>query len=208
MFIVYLLKLLKKELGLLRNILESMFRFMILMYRIQGGRKLKNTVNIDEVISKATKAAIKEYDKEKLGERKKRAFHNTKLLLSNYNDLNNHVNKAIDEVGGLETDLIELDDLDREDIYILSIKRSKTKTLIMIAHIDMMLATLEERQRKLCAVEKYQALKMLYIDEIPYDEIVKYFRCGVNTPRRWINEMIDKLSLLLFGYESLKIDLG
>jgi len=163
-----------------------------------------NIEDIDEVISRATKAAIKEFDKEKKMEQKKKTFHNTKLLLAHYNDLKEHVRNAIDDVNKLEGDLLDLGDLERDELYILSIKRSKAKTLIMIAHIDMSLETLRQKQIKLCAIEKYEALKMYFIDEMTYEEIQEKFTCGVNTPRRWVNEMINKLSILLFGVDGIK----
>lgn len=166
-----------------------------------------SNVNIDEVIKSAAKEAVKEYDKEQKEKQKKTVFHNTRLLLKHYNDLKSHLNKAIDDVSKLETDLIELDDIDRDELYILSIKRSKAKTLIMIAHIDMAMETLKQKQIKLCSTEKYEALKMFYINEVSYDEIVKHFNCGVNTPRRWMNEMINELSILLFGIDGMKLDM-
>ena len=165
---------------------------------------MRGQINIEETINRATKQAIKEYDKEKAEEQRKKVFHNTRLLLSHYNDLKSHVENAIDDATKLEEGLSELGDIDRDELYILSIKRSKSKTLIMIAHIDMALEILRRKQIKLCATEKYEALKMFYLDDIPYDEIVKYFNCGVNTPRRWMNDMINELSILLFGIDGLK----
>lgn len=167
---------------------------------------MKSQVNIDDTIKKAAKEAIKEYDKERKQEQKKKVFHNTKLLLKHYNDLKQHVENAIDDVKRLEGDLEGLGDLEKDELYILSIKRSKSKTLIMIAHIDMAMEVLRQKQIKLCALEKYETLRMFYIDEVSYEEIVKHFNCGVNTPRRWINDMINELSILLFGIDGLKID--
>lgn len=56
---------------------------------------------------------------------------------------------------------MELDNLDKDEIYILSIKRSKIKTLIMIAHIDMAMEALKQKQIKLRASEKYETLFVL-----------------------------------------------
>lgn len=167
---------------------------------------MSSKLNTEETINKAVKQAIKEFDKEKRQEQKKKVFHNTKLLLKHYNDLRQHVENAIDDVRRLETDLEELGGLEKDELYILSIKRSKSKTLIMIAHIDMAMEVLRQKQIKLCSLEKYETLRMFYIDEVSYEEIVKHFNCGVNTPRRWINDMINELSILLFGIDGLKLD--
>jgi DNA-binding transcriptional regulator LsrR (DeoR family) len=128
------------------------------------------------------------------------------LLLSHYNDLKQHVENAIDDAKQLETNLIEIGEIEREELYILSIKKSKTKTLIMIAHIDMALEILKQRQYKLCSPEKYTALEMFYIDEMTYEEIVERLNCGERTARRWINEMIEELSVYIFGVDALRID--
>lgn len=171
---------------------------------------MKDQANIDEIISKSVKEAIREFDKEKKAEGKKKIIHNTKLLLKNYNDLKNYYKNAIDDVKKLGKQIEELEDLvhlDRDELYILSIKKSKSKTLIMIAHIDMALEQLKKKQRKLGTSEKYKALEMLYIDEIPYEKIIEHFNCGVNTPRRWISDMVNELSILLFGVDGVKLGL-
>jgi hypothetical protein len=168
---------------------------------------LKNKLNLDETIERATYNAIKIYEKEKIQEQRKKVFHNTRLLLSHYNDLKAHVDNAIDDINKLEDDLTELGDIERDEMYILSIKRSKSKTLIMIAHIDMAMELLRRKQVKLCYEYKYEALKMFYIDEMTYEEIQEHFGCSKNTPGRWINQMINDLSILLFGIDGVKLDL-
>lgn len=158
--------------------------------------------NIEDIISRATKTAIKEFNKEKLEKERNKVFHNTKLLLKHYNSLKDHVINAIDDSGKLKEDyLIDIEGIGKDELYIMSIKRSKSKTLIMVAHIDMALEILKKKQLKNGTIEKYIALEMFYIRDIPYESIVKHFNCGTNTPRRWMNEMIKELSILLFGIE-------
>ncbi|WP_139905628.1 helix-turn-helix domain-containing protein [Clostridium thermarum] len=167
---------------------------------------MKEKINIDETIKKATKEAIKEFDKEKREEQKKKVFHNTRLLLKHYNDLKSHVQNAIDDVNKLEEGLEELGDLSSDELYILSIKRSKAKTLIMIAHVDMAMALLQQKQTRLCSLEKYQALEYFYLDELTYEQIAERLNCNERTTRRWINEMLNELGVLLFGIDGLKMD--
>jgi DNA-directed RNA polymerase specialized sigma24 family protein len=171
---------------------------------------MKGQINIEEAINKAAKEsakeAIKEFDKEKRQEQRKKVFHNTKLLLSHYNDLKQHVENAIDDARQLETDLIQIGEIERDELYILSIKKSKTKTLIMIAHIDMALEILKQKQYKLCSPEKHAALEMFYIDEMTYEEIVEKLSCGERTARRWMNEMIEELSVYIFGVDALRLN--
>lgn len=167
----------------------------------------RNMVNIDETIKKAAKEAIKEFDKEKREEKRKKVFHNTRLLLKHYNDLVSHVSNAIDDVNKLEQDLEALGELDRDELYILSIKKSKSKTLIMIAHIDMAMEILKKKQYKLCSPEKYKALELFYLEEKTYEEIAEELSCSPITSRRWINEMVNELSIHLFGLDGLKLDM-
>lgn len=167
----------------------------------------RNTVNIDETIRKAAKEAIKEFDREKRYEKKKKVFHNTKLLLSHYNDLVSHVKNAVDDVNKLQEDLEDIGELDRDELYILSIKKSKSKTLIMIAHIDMAMEILKKKQFKMCSPEKYKALELFYLEEKTYEEVGEMLSCSTITARRWVNEMINELSIQLFGVDGLKLDL-
>lgn len=163
--------------------------------------------NIDDTINKAVREAIKEYDKEKIQQQKRKVLHNTKLLLKHYNDLKSHISNAIDDVNQLEQNLLDTGDLDIDDIYILSIKRSKTKTLIMLAHIDIAMENLKQKQYKLCSIEKYQALNKYYFEEKTYEKIAEELNCGVITVRRWVNEMTNELSILIFGIDGLKSDM-
>lgn len=167
----------------------------------------KSNTNLDDTISKAVREAIREYDKENKIKKREMVFHNTRLLLKHYNDLKSHLNKAIDDVSKLESGLLELVDLERDELYILSIKRSKAKTLIMLAHIDTAMDTLKQKQYKLCSQEKYFAFYRYYIREQSYEDVAEELNCGVVTARRWVNEMINELSILLFGIDGLKLDM-
>lgn len=167
---------------------------------------MKEKVNIDQTINKAVREAIREYDKEKRIEQKKKVFHNTKLLLKHYSDLKSHVDNAIDDVNGLEGNLLDIGELETDELYVHSIKKSKCRTLAMIAHIDMSMEQLKKKQYKLCSIEKYQALIKYFFEEKTYEKIAEELNCGVATVRRWVNEMINELSVLLFGVDGLKLD--
>lgn len=167
----------------------------------------KTMVNIDETINKAVKVAIKEYDREKKAESRKNILHNTKLLMKHYNDLKSHVDNAISDVTQLEEDRLDLKEMYEEDeLYVVSIKKSKAKSLIMIAHIDTAMETLYKQHKKRGTLEKYKALESYFVDDRTYEEIAEQLNCGVNTPRRWINELLNELGVYLFGVEYIKLD--
>lgn len=161
---------------------------------------MKAKVDIDETINKAVKVAIREYDKEKKAEIRKNVFHNTKLLMKHYNDLKSHIENAISEVTELEENM---DDICEDEIYILSIKRSKAKSLIMIAHIDESLNLLYKNEVKNGTVEKYLALKKYFIEGKTFECVAEELNCGIITARRWVNEMLNQLGIYLFGIESI-----
>lgn len=150
------------------------------------------------------KEVVKELRQEEREKEKKKVYHNTRLLMKNYNSLKEHGDKAIDSIKSFY-ETIDINNLDKDDLYIISIKRSKTKTLIMIAHIDFALEALKKKQNKLVQSEKYKALEKYYIYEKTYEKIAEELNCSIISVRRWINEMVKELSIFMFGIEGLKI---
>lgn len=163
-------------------------------------------INIDEVIKKATKEAIREYTKELRKEQKNKTFHNTRLLMKNYNNLKEHMEKGIDSLK-FALDNGDYDELTEDEVYILSIKQSKARTLIMVAHIDIALEALKEKQYRMSCHEKYKAFKKYFIENETYEDIAAELNGSVITVRRWINEMVKQLAVLIFGVDGLKIDM-
>ena len=170
----------------------------------------KNNINVEELInkaaSKAATEAVKEFRMKERQENSKNTLHNTRLLLKKYNELVDNVENSIDRVNQLDDNPIDYDDLDEDKLYIKSIKKSKIKTLIMIAHIDKAMETLKENQIKKGTVEKYEVLEEFYLKGVKYDDIVQLHYCGVNTPRRWMAEMVEDLSILLFGIDGVRLN--
>lgn len=120
--------------------------------------------------------------------------------MKHYNDLKSHIENAISEVTELEENM---DDICEDEIYILSIKRSKAKSLIMIAHIDESLNLLYKNEVKNGTVEKYLALKKYFIEGKTFECVAEELNCGIITARRWVNEMLNQLGIYLFGIESI-----
>lgn len=171
--------------------------------RITGEGDYMNELDLN----KAIKAAIKEYDKEQKMKQKKEVFHNTRLLLLNYNDLIYHVNKAVDNIHDTDIDILEDGTMDSDDLYIFSIKRSKLKTLIMIAHIDRALDELKKEHQRLLSQEKYDTLEAWFKEGLTYEEIAEKMNISTPTVRRWVNQMITSLGVKLFGIDGLKLSM-
>ena len=159
----------------------------------------------NEEVKQLVKEVVKEIKQEEEKKKKKHVYHNTTLLMKNYNNLKQHYNKAKSEIKDIDDINIDTKHIDEDELYILSIKRSRIKTLIMISHIDFALGSLEDKQYRLSTIEKYRALDLYYIKNNTYEQIAEILNCSDITARRWIKEMIKELSVFLFGIEALKI---
>lgn len=118
-----------------------------------------------------------------------------------------HSDNAIYSVDKLKNDeYLEHKEDEDDKAYILSIRRSRVRTLIMVSHIEQALTELKEKKRKDNVFEQYKALQMYYIENKSYEDIQEELNCSKNTPARWINAAIQDLSILLFGLDGLKIN--
>ncbi|WMJ85480.1 hypothetical protein [Anaerocolumna sp. MB42-C2] len=160
-----------------------------------------NQQTADELIEKAVKSAIKEYSKEQKAERKRKALHNTKLLLKNYHKIQTSIEEAVSDIKQLEQDYIIMDDSD--ELYIDSIRRSKLKSLIVIAHIDKALDLVQEECKRKGVPEKYNAFVSCMMDGMTYDDAAKEYMSSKPSISRWINEITKEISIQLFGVEGI-----
>lgn len=168
---------------------------------------MRNSVNVDEVIKKAVTEAIKEFDIKQQEAAKTKVLHNTRLLLKNYNCLSKHYEKAVDNL-----DYIKLDEEDErscesiesnDKLFILSIRRSKFRTMIMVSHIQTALEVLKAECIKKNQLNKYEVLEKHYLQNVPFNQIAAESNCSEITARRWKNEMVQDLGVYLFGIDAL-----
>ena len=165
--------------------------------------ELMNELTVDEIIERT----IKEYEKKQKRKVQKRSFRNTKLLMENYNDFKKHIDYSvadIKDIQGIVT--MDLQKNNCDELFILSIKQSKAKTLIMTSHIEKSLELLEIEQKRVGTIERYQALEMYYIENKSYERIAEELNTGKNTPSRWVKQMLDRLGVLLFGIDGIKLE--
>ncbi|WP_270943194.1 sigma factor-like helix-turn-helix DNA-binding protein [Romboutsia lituseburensis] len=159
----------------------------------------------NEDVKNIVKEVVKEIKEEEEKKKKQGVLHNTRLLMRNYNDLKKHYDKAKSDIKDIDDKDINIKDIDEDELYILSIKRSRIKTLIMISHIDFALGALRDKQKQLGTIEKFTALKLYYLDNKTYEEIAEKLNCSVISSRRWVKDMIKEMSVFLFGIDALKI---
>lgn len=178
-----------------------------------------------EIIKLAAEAGAKEalryIDQHKRKQIKSRHDHrlrNTRLLLKHYRLLQEHSRnsvysfKQLDDVDGASADpdnpidlLDQLDSLDH-DTYIQSIKRSATRTKIILEHIDAMMglyavyccqSSRKEDQRR------YRVVQARYFNEQSVDDIAADECVDTRTIYRDINDGVETLSALIFGIDGL-----
>lgn len=160
-----------------------------------------NQVTADDLINKAVKIAIREYSKEQKRERSKKALHNTKMLLKNYDKIKSSVEEAISEANQLEQDSLGYDD--DEEVYINSIRRSKLKSLIVIAHIDKALAVIDEECTKKGIPEKYNAFMSCFFEDMTYEDAADVYVSSKTSVSRWVNDITKAVSIQLFGVDGV-----
>lgn len=132
-------------------------------------------------------------------EKNRKRLHNTKLLLQNYNALEAHAYK-VDDKNKFEKLSIDEDD----EIFIESITRTRMRTIKMLSYVDSALKIVKSNYKKNNEKYKFLVFEKMYFDKKTIEEITIECNCSKNTARRWNNLIIEELSLLLWGIDSLE----
>lgn len=177
-------------------------------------------MNRTEIIQIASAAGVKaalEYQ-EKQNQKQSKSRHdkrlrNTKLLLKNYRLLKDHCKNAVFdkkevlEISGVKViDLLDsLDSYERSD-YIESIKKSVSRTQVILAHIDAMMKIYRiycEESDKPEELRRYRIMSYTYLENRKPDDICKDEGIDQSTYYRDSREIIEKLTSLIFGIDGL-----
>ena len=161
-----------------------------------------NNITADELINKAVKTAIREYSKEQKSEKRRKALHNTKMLLKNYEKIKSSIEEAISEASQLEEQSFAYSD--EEDVYINSIRKSKLKSLIVVAHIDRALEVVFEEYNKKSVPEKYEAFISCMFDGMTYDEAAIKYCSSKQSISRWVVDATKLVSIQIFGVDGVE----
>ncbi len=164
-----------------------------------------NQQTADEIATKAAKKALDEFKTEYKKQKKYDIRRRTKKLMENYNRIKFHVDEGVSEVLEADIDFTQ-DELDEDDLYIASIRRSKIRSLVYIAHIEKCISLLESNQKIKGTPNKYKAFYGHYVKESSYDELSSACSCDERTVRRWITELEGLISVYLFGIDGLSLD--
>jgi hypothetical protein len=156
---------------------------------------------------------IKQQEEEWIKDRNA-ALYNTRLLLRNYHKLIHHYKQAICRESDLDTDTFDIDlivdQFSIKEVVIESVSISKKRTIIMMEHLRTCLRILESDY--LPQPEKYQAFRIFYLDETTatlrigerYKVVAEKLHCAERSARNWVDELVEALSVLLWGIDGLK----
>lgn len=150
---------------------------------------------IEDIITAAVAAGIKQYREERKEEIRANKYHDTYTLMKKYKSAKYHADNAISDSAQLDSEFFGRDE------HLDSVRHTRAQTMLMLAHIDSVLTEMKRRREEQGREIEYTAFKMYFIDGVDYAEIAEKLNTGKNTPRRWISSIIDEMSTLLWGYE-------
>lgn len=164
------------------------------------------------------KEALKTFEQERKKEQGKRAdrrLRNTKLLLRNYHMLKEHAENSVfgrTQIEESALDILEsMMNLYDNEVIIESIKRSATRTAIIVSHIETMFGLYDaycdkssnkdiDRRRYEVVWDKYMAEPVLTVKEIAAKHNMS--KENVYSDLRVAEE---RLTALIFGVDGLKV---
>lgn len=162
-------------------------------------------VNIDEIAERAAYIAIKKVKEEEWRKREKNRLRNTELLLWNYNTFKDFLQNTKHGLKVVAKDM-NCEDVE-EKAFVMAILRTKARTAVMLTNVEVAMEELKTRMSAKNQMEKYHVIKAVYLEGKTFEVVAEENNCSEITVRRWKNEMIDELSILLFGVDGMKLDI-
>ena len=135
-------------------------------------------------------------------ERDQGVIKKTYLYLENYREMERYIKDAVSEVSQIPD--IDKYNISAERAFLRSIRECRAETIILFEHLKKALASLKEDAEAAGEGYKYDAIEMLYVKGMTYEEIAREMGCGKNSPKRWCKAMIPKLALKLFGVKAFE----
>ncbi len=177
---------------------------------------------LEDIYNKAAeigaKEGIKIFHQKQKKEQEKRAskkLHNTKLLLRNYHMLKEHAENSV--FGRTQMEESALDILESmmslydNEIIIESIKRSATRTAIIVSHIETMLelyaVCCEKSLNRDIDMRRYEVIWDRYISDnvLSVGEIAEKQHISKDSVYTDLRIGLERLAALIFGVDGLKM---
>lgn len=162
--------------------------------------------------------ALKTFEQEQKKEYGKRAdkrLRNTKLLLRNYHMLKEHAENSV--FGRTQMEESALDILESmmslydSEVIIESIKRSATRTAVIVSHIEAMFglyaAYCDKAQNRDIEMRRYEVVWDMYMAEVSLSakEIAKKQHMSKDSVYADLRVAMERLTALIFGVDGLKV---
>ncbi len=164
------------------------------------------------------KEALKIFEQERKKEQGKRAdrrLRNTKLLLRNYHMLKEHAENSV--FGRTQMEESAIDILESmmsvydNEVIIESIKRSATRTAIIVSHIEVMFGLYhsycEHTSSREIDLRRYEVAWDMYMADktLSAKEIAEKQNISTRNVYEDIKVATERLSALIFGVDGLKV---
>lgn len=135
-------------------------------------------------------------------EREQTVIEQTYMYLENYHKMEKYINDAVSEAA----QVVDMDryNISAEKAFLQSIRECKAETVILFEHLNKALMSLKEDAEAAGEGYKYEALEMVYIKGMNYEDIAKEYGCGKNSPKRWCKSMVQELAVKLFGARAIE----
>lgn len=179
-------------------------------------------VQLKDIYEKAAaigaKEALKTFEQERKKEyssRSDRRLRNTKLLLRNYHMLKEHSQNSV--FGRTQMEESALDILESmmtmydNEVIIESIKRSATRTAVIVSHIETMFGLYEaycdKSQNRDIDMRRYEVIWDMYmaVNTLSVKEIAKKQHISKDTVYSDLRVATERLTALIFGVDGLNV---
>lgn len=176
----------------------------------------KNSI-IEIAAAAGAKVALAKYEQERKHQQRENAdrrLRNTKLLLRNYHMLRENKDSSVFGRSQMEESAADILDsmmnLYNDEVVIDSIKRSATRTAIMVSHIETMVDIYEAyciKSDNEIDMRRYEVLYDMYIADIVLSakQIAKKQNISKETVYGDLNIAIERITCLIFGVDGLKL---
>lgn len=172
----------------------------------------------EEAAAIGAKEALKMFEQKQKNERGKRAdrrLRNTKLLLRNYHMLKEHAENSVFGRTQMEESAIDILEsmmsIYDNEIIIDSIKRSATRTAVIVSHIETMFGLYEaycsKAPNREIEMRRHEVVWDMYMadDVLSAKEIADKQNISTRNVYEDIKVATERLSALIFGVDGLKV---
>lgn len=170
---------------------------------------------LKEAAEIGARVGVERYEEElkKHRNRKKdKRYHNTRLLLRNYRNLNVNAEDSVFGRSQMEESaadiLTNMMNMYNSEVVVESIMRSATRTAIIVSHVKKMLELYQiycERSSNPIEIRRYNVVYDLYISDVKMSrkDIAENYNISKETTYKDEKIVIEALSSLIFGIDGV-----